>query len=219
MATITEAQPATTATIRAAGGKLRLNHPTRGYAVTQNPFAVWEVLPAVALAFAGLSIAMIYINDAGLATTAVGAFLVITLGLLLVPAVTQKGSLNLTHDGITFARGKDHFTAAWDEVVGIVNRRDAGLCLVMRNPQSTKQNWRMPGGFRVNASEAQLPLRFFGDRQFSILYDVRDRLPEETWRPALDQASRRPGWMILGVYAVTVAICGLAMYAVMLTVT
>ena len=219
MATTTEAPPTTAAEIQATGGKLRLNHPTRGYAVTRNPFAIWEVLPAVALTFAALSISMIYINDAGLARTAVGAFLVITLGLLLIPAVTQKGTLNLTHDGITFARGKDHFTAGWDQVVGIVNKRDAGLCLVMRNPQTTKQNWRMPGGFHANAEEAQLPLRYFGDRQFSILYDVRDRLPAEAWRPALDRASRRPGWMILAVYGATVAVCGLAMYSVMLTVT
>lgn len=219
MATMTEAPPTTAAAIRSETGRLRLNHPTRGYAITRNPFAVWEVLPAIALAFAGLSIAMIYVNDAGLARTAVGAFLIVALGMLLVPAVTQKGSLNLTHDGITFARGKDHFTAGWDQVVGIVDRRDAGLCLVIRNPQTTRPSWRLPGGFHANATEAQLPLRFFGDRQFSILYDIRDRLPDQAWRPAVDRVSRRPGWMILAVYAATVAICGLAMYAVMLTVT
>ncbi|MFN2582813.1 MAG: hypothetical protein ABR498_08755, partial [Candidatus Dormibacteria bacterium] len=123
------------------------------------------------------------------------------------------------HDGITFARGKHHFTAGWDQVVGVVNKRDAGLCLVMRNPQTTNQNWRMPGGFHVNGIEAQIPLRYFGDRQFSILYDIRDRLPEQAWRAALDKASKRPAWMILAVYGGTVAVCGLALYSTFLNLT
>ena len=78
--------------------------------------------------------AMTFINDATLATTAVGGFLMVTLGLLLIPAVSLKGSLSLTHDGITFERGKDHLTASWEQVQAIVNRRDAGLCLVIKDP-------------------------------------------------------------------------------------
>ncbi|MBV8194941.1 MAG: hypothetical protein JOY80_05380 [Candidatus Dormibacteraeota bacterium] len=217
MATITPVAPAAPAPSTAVvESRLRLTHPTRGYAMTRNPFAIWEVLPAITLTFAALAIAMTYINDPYNARTAIGAFLVVTLGLLLVPALTLKGTLNLTHDGITFARGKDHFTAGWDQVVGVVNRIDSGLAVEMRNPQSTKQSWRMAGGFRVTGSEAQIPLRYFGDRQFSILYDIRDRLPDQAWRPALDKASRRPVWMILAVYGASVVICGLALYVVML---
>ena len=139
--------------------------------------------------------------------------------LLLIPAVSLKGSLSLTHDGITFERGKHHLTASWEQVQGIVNRRDAGLCLVIKNPQTTRPDWRLPGGFGVSGGEARIPLRFFGDRQFSILYDIRDRLPESAWRPALEKAQARGTWRILAVYGGTVAVCGLALYAVMLVYT
>ena len=219
MTTASDMAPTTAAATRAEGGRLRLTHPTRGYAVTQNPFAIWEVLPVITLAFAGLAIAMTYISDAGNAEIALGAFAIVTLGMLLVPAVTLKGTFDLTHDGVAFVRGKDHFTAGWDQVKGIVNRRDAGLCLVFANPQTTRPNWRMPGGFHARADEAQLPLRYFGDRQFSILYDIRDRLPDDAWRPAVDRASRRPGWMIQADYAAIVAICCLAVYAVQLAIS
>ena len=211
--------PKSAALTREAFGQLRLTHPTRGYAVTRNPFAIWSILPGIALAFAALAMAMTFINDATLATTAVGGFLVVTLGLLLIPAVSLKGSLSLTHDGITFERGKDHLTASWEQVQGIVNRRDAGLCLVIKDPQTTRQSWRLPGGFGVSRDEARIPLRFFGDRQFSIVYDIRDRLPESAWRPALEQAQARGTWRILAVYGGTVAICGTALYAVMLATT
>jgi hypothetical protein len=211
--------PKSAALTREASGQLRLTHPTRAYAVTRNPFAIWSILPGIALAFAALAMAITFINDATLATTAVGGFLVVTLGLLLIPAVSLKGSLSLTHDGITFERGKDHLTASWEQVQGIVNRRDAGLCLVIKDPQTTRQSWRLPGGFGVSGGEARIPLRFFGDRQFSILYDIRDRLPESAWRPALEQAQPRGTWRILAVYAGTVAVCGTALYAVMLVTT
>ncbi|MFN2582495.1 MAG: hypothetical protein ABR498_07125, partial [Candidatus Dormibacteria bacterium] len=105
MATVTPmAPPAVRPAAAVVESKLRLTHPTRGYAVTRNPFAIWEVLPLIALEFIALAIAMIYVSDAANSQTAVGAFLVATLGTLLVPAVALKGSLNLTHDGITFAR-------------------------------------------------------------------------------------------------------------------
>jgi hypothetical protein len=59
----------------------------------------------------------------------------------------------------------------------------------------------------------------FGDRQFSILYDVRDRLPESAWRDAVERANARSTPRIQAVYAITVAICGAAMFAVMYAVT
>src|ERR1700737_3011314 len=125
MTTAQLAPPTTAPVTREVTGHLRLTHPTRGYAVTTNPFAISAILPSVTVAFIGLAVAMLYINDSYLAGIAVGAFVVITAGLMLIPAVALKGSLNLTHDGITFARGKQHLTAGWDQVTGLVNRRDA----------------------------------------------------------------------------------------------
>lgn len=220
MSTITPVVTPRTATLtREESGQLRLTHPTRGYAVTRNPFAVGAILPSLTLAFAALAAAMTFITDANLATDAVGGFVVVTLGLLLIPAVALKGSLSLTHDGITFERGKHHLTAGWEQVQGIEYRRDAGLSLVIRDAQTTRPAWRLPGGFGVRGGEARIPLRFFGDRQFSILYDIRDRLPEAAWRPALERAQARGTWRILAVYGGTVAASGLALYAVMLAVT
>jgi hypothetical protein len=220
MSTITPVVTPRAATLtREASGQLRLTHPTRGYAVTRNPFAIGAVLPSVTLAFAALAVAMVFITDAGLAVDAVGGFLVVTLGLLLIPAVALKGSLSLTHDGLTFERGKDHLTAGWDQVQGIAYRIDSGLSLVIKAPQTTRPAWRLPGGFAVRGGEARIPLRFFGDRQFSILYDIRDRLPEASWRPALEKAQARGTWRILAVYGGTVALSGLALYAVTLAVT
>jgi hypothetical protein len=195
-------------------GRYRLLQPSRGYAVTHNPFAVWEVLPTITLAFAGMAAAMLFISDSYLAGIAVGAFLVATLGVLLIPAVALKGSLNLTHEGVIFERGRHNLTASWSQVVGIANRRDCGLTLLLSNPQQTAPRMRLPGGFCAENGQARIPLRMFGDRQFSILYDIRDRLPEATWRPALEAASRRSTGRILAVYAATVAVCGLALFAV-----
>jgi hypothetical protein len=187
--------------------------------VTRNPFAISAILPATALTFAALAVAMLFINDSYLATIAVGAFVVVTTGLMLIPAVTLKGSLNLTHDGITFERGKQHLTAGWDQVTGVVNRRDAGLCLMIANPQQSTPRIRLAGGFSAQKGMAQIPLRMFGDRQFSILYDIRDRLPDAAWRPALERASRRSPTQILLVYGGIVAICGVALFGVMFAVT
>jgi len=219
MSTITPTAHPATATVTRVGGQLRLTHPTRGYAVTRNPFAIWQVLPLITLSFAGLALAMIYIGDAYLASLAVAAFMVVTAGLLLVPAVALKGSLNLTHDGITFERGKQHLTAAWDQVTGLVTRSGPGLCLQIKRAQQTTPIIKLPGGFSARNGDVCIPLRMFGDRQFSILYDIRDRLPEQSWRAVLVQASSRPQWLIPVVYASTVAVCGLAMFAVMYAVT
>jgi hypothetical protein len=210
---------AATATVTRVGGQLRLTHPDRGYAVSRNPFVIWAILPSITLAFAGLAVAMAYITDAYVASIAVSGFLVIAAGLLLVPAVALKGSINLTHDGIAFERGKHHLTAGWDQVTGIVYRRGAGLCLVLRDPQQTIASIKLPGGFYARNEEANIPLRMFGDRQFSILYDVRDRLPESAWREAVERANTRSTPRIQAVYAITVAICGVAMFAVMYAVT
>jgi hypothetical protein len=212
------APPAATPITRSVNGELRLTYPTRGYAVTRNPFAIWSVLPVITLAFAGLAISLAVTSDRLTIMTALGAFLVVATGILAIPAVALKGSLNLTHDGLTFERGKDHLTASWDEITGLAYRRDAGLCLTVRGQDQTRPDWKLPGGFRAADGVAQIPLRYFGDRQFSILYDVRDRLREGTWRPALERAERatRSTWRNHLVYAGAVAAGGLAVYAVYL---
>jgi len=222
MASLAPFAPTTTAPLtRSVNGQLRLTYPTRGYAVTRNPFSVWWVLPSLTLTFAALAIAMTVITDQFQAITAVSAFAVVAAGLLLIPSVALKGSLNLTHDGITFERGKDHMTVGWDQVTGLIYRKDAGLCLTIFAQQQTKATWTMPGGFRAAGSVAQIPLRFFGDRQFSILYDIRERLPERTWRPALEhaEAQTRPTWRCEAVYAGVVAISGIAIFSSYLAIT
>jgi len=200
---------------RRVNGELRLTYPTRGYAVTGNPFVIWSVLPTVTLAFAALAMAVSVMSDGLQLTTALAAFLVVTVGMLLIPAVALKGSINLTHDGVTFERGRHHLTADWNDVTGLAYRRDAGLCLTIRRAEQTKRNWSMPGGFHAGGGTAQIPLRFFGDRQFSILYDIRDRLPTELWRPALERAERsaRSTLRCQLVYGAVVAVGGLAVFA------
>lgn len=202
-------------------GQLRLTYPTRGYSVTRNPFAIWSILPLVTVAFAGLAITVMATSDQLVIYTALGAFLVMTAGLMLIPSVVLKGSLNLTHDGLTFERGKHHLTAGWDEVTGLVFKRDAGLCLTTKSQQQTKTSWKLPGGFRAENGIAQIPLRFFGDRQFSILYDIRERLNENTWRPALEQAEHATRSTVRCdlVYAGAVAIGGVAVFSSYLSVT
>lgn len=211
--------PTTTPVSRSASGQLRLLIPTRDYAVTRNPFAIPAILPLVTLTFAALALAMAVISDAYLSTIVVAAFATVTVSLLAIPAVALKGSINLTHDGISFVRGKQHLTAGWDQVTGIVYRFQTGLCLMIRNPLQSTPRMRLPGGFHAQGGEARIPLRLFGDRQFSILYDIRDRLPEAAWRPALEAASKRSKWRILSVYGLTVACAGAAIFAVMYTVT
>ena len=221
--------PSTAPVSRSVNGQLRLTYPTRGYAVSRNPFAIWSILPLVTAAFVGMAIAEFYgdfqlgipwFGNTTYATSLTAiVFAVVTCGLMLIPAVSLKGSLNLTHDGITFERGKQHFTAGWDQVTGLTYRRDAGLCLEVSNPQITTKSIRVPGGLYADATHAQVPLRFFGDRQFSILYDIRDRLPQERWMPAVQQVNERPSWMNLAIYAAAVAIGVGAMVAVTLVIT
>jgi hypothetical protein len=147
------------------------------------------------------------------------AFTILALGLLLIPAVTLKGSLNLTHDGVTFERGKDHLTAGWDQVTGLIYRRDSGLCMTMKGAQQTRPSMRLPGGFNATNGDVRIPLRMFGDRQFSILYDIRERLPEASWLPAVEQVKERSPLMNLAIYAGVVLVSAGAMIAVAITVS
>jgi hypothetical protein len=213
---------------KSVNGRLRLTYPTRGYAVSRNPFVVWAVLPSITMAFIGLAIAEFFgddtvvINWLGNSTVTsitVIAFVIVVLGLLLIPAVALKGSLNLTHDGVTFERGRDHLTAGWDQVTGLLYRRDAGLCLAMEGAQQTRPSLRLPGGFNATKGSVRIPLRMFGDRQFSILYDVRDRLPEQSWLPAVQKVKDRSPRMTLAVYAAVVLVCAGAMIAVAIAVS
>jgi hypothetical protein len=229
MATVAPVHTPTAAPVtRSVNGRLRLTYPTRGYAVSRNPFAIWAVLPLITLAFAGLAIAehfgdytvgLSWFGASSTVSLTVAAFVIAALGLLLVPAVALKGSLNLTHDGVTFERGKQHLTAGWEQVTGLVYRRDAGLCLTMTGAQQTAARMRLPGGFDATGGIVRIPLRMFGDRQFSILYDLRDRLPEATWLPAVQKVRERSPWMNLAIYAAVVLISSAAIIAVALAVT
>jgi hypothetical protein len=204
-------------------GRLRLTHPTRGYAVTRNPFAIPAILPLVTLAFAALAIAEHFgdyqvtlsaFGNVSATSITVAAFLIISCGILLIPAVALKGSLNLTHDGVTFERGSEHLTASWKEVTGLVHRFDSGLCLTFEGAQQTRPTMRLPGGFSAVNGSVRIPLRMFGDRQFSIIYDLRDRLPEASWLPALHSVEQRSVMRNLAVYSAAVLIGVGAMAAV-----
>jgi hypothetical protein len=228
MATTTHLRAQAAAPItRPVNGRMRLTYPTRGYAVTRNPFTVGAVLPLITLAFVGLAAAQLagdrfvtlgWFGNFTPVSVSVAVFAIVTLGLLLIPAVTLKGSLNLTHDGITFERGKDHLTAGWDQVTGLVHRRDAGLCLTMAGAEQTRSRIRLPGGFNATAGDVRIPLRMFGDRQFSIIYDVRERLPEATWLPALQSVRERSPRLNLAVYATVMLISAGAVIAVAISV-
>ena len=220
--------PTTQPVTRSVNGRLRLTYPTRGYAVTRNPFAIWAILPLVTLTFIGLALAefigddTVVVNWFGNTTVTsvtVVAFATVALGLMLIPAVTLKGSLNLTHDGVTFERGRDHLTASWDQVTGLVYRRDAGLCMTMAGASQTRRSLRLPGGFNATDGNVRIPLRMFGDRQFSILYDIRERLPEQSWLPAVQQVKDRSPLMNLAIYAGVVLISSGAMIAVAVAVS
>lgn len=224
--------PTTAPLTRTGTGRLRLTHPTRGYAVTRNPFAIWSILPLVVLCFVGLALAeffgdhQVFIdplasllqNHNSIDVTLV-VFLIATLGLLAIPAMTLKGSLNLTHDGVTFEHGKNHVTAGWEQVAGLRWRFDSGLCLILEGAQQSKSRIRLPGGFNATDGTVRIPLRMFGDRQFSILYDLRDRLPEATWLPALKKVRERGPRMNLAIYAGTVLFGAGAIVAVALNIS
>lgn len=205
--------PTTTPTVAPAtkrvNGELRLTYPTRGYAVSRNPFTIGAILPAIVLSFCGLAIWNWVGEDVVLTggspsfavmDITVVTFIIVTLGLLLIPAMTLHGSINLTHDGITFEHGNENFTAAWDQVQGLEYRRDCGLCLVLTNPQQTKPVIKMPGGLFAGGGVARIPLRMFGDRMYSIIYDIRDRVPMANYQPALSAVHERSALNIQLVY-------------------
>ena len=182
---------AETVVTRELVGRPALTLPTRTYAVTTNPFAIAAVLPAIVLTFIATEIALLAGADTQVLASA--AFFV-TAGLLLIPAITLKGSITLTDDGISFERGQDHLHAAWRDISGLSYRTDCGLCISLHGQTQSKPRWKLPGGFgAVEGDSATIPLRMFGDRQFSVLYDLRDRLPESATMPALEQASSRDG--------------------------
>jgi hypothetical protein len=183
--------------------KLSLLYPTRDYHVTRNPFAIAAVLPLLVAAFIGLDLAVLAGVDQ---VVACGAFLVVTTGLLAISATTLRGSLVMNHDGITFHRGKEHFTASWDDVTGITYRQGAGLCLEMTGVQQSVPKMRAPGGFSGVNGVVSLPLRLFGDRQHAMLYDIRDRLPSTAIDDAVKQASTWTTKRCLIAYAGVTAI-------------
>ncbi len=193
------AQPAIA---RRSGAELLLSQPTRGYSVSRNPFTIPAILPGVIAAVVLLGVAIAAGADP---LVACGGFVVLTAGLLLIPAVVLRGSLLVGHDGVTMERGRDHLTAAWEEIEGLRWNALTGLSLVLRGQHQTRPAWKLPGGFRaVEGEGAVIPLRFFGDRQYSMIYDIRERVPEGAWMPAVEQASGRRSTRCLVVYGAVV---------------
>jgi hypothetical protein len=84
----------------------------------------------------------------------------------------------------------------------------------MAGAQQTTTPMRLPGGFNATDGAVRIPLRMFGDRQFSILYDIRDRLPETSWLPAVQRVRDRSPGVNLVIYAAVVLISAGAMIAV-----
>ena len=58
-------------------------------------------------------------------------------------------SLNLTHDGITFERGKDFLTADRAYVSGLSYKSDCGLCGTFEGAAQSRPDTKRPGGFRA----------------------------------------------------------------------
>ena len=204
VATASQARAAVNAGVRTElVGRSLLTAPTRTYAVTTNPFAIPVVLPALVLCFIGAEIALLAGANANVLA---GTFLFATAGILLIPAVILRGTLTVTDTGITFERGKDTMSAAWRDVTSLTWRQDCGLCMSVAGQKQTKQDWKLPGGFRaIDGDYARIPMRMFGDRQYAMLYDIRDHLPETATMPALEKASSRGG-LKLYLYGAVVVI-------------
>ncbi len=202
---------------RVAQPRLNLVHPTRAYSVTGNPFAVSAILPLLLATFLGVELAVVFNADPVVTS---GALMIVAMGLLLIPAVAMRGNITLSHEGISFVRGKHHLTADWNHVAGLVAHADSGVCIEILKPEMDVARIKGPGGLRADRGDrAYIPLRYFGDRRYSILYDIRERLPEQRWKDVLSRASERGTTRIQIVYGLTVAICGLALFATMYAVT
>ncbi len=187
------------------------------YSVSRNPFGIAAVLPLIIFAFIGLEVGVLY----NVATDQLlGAFMIVSTGLLLIPAVVLRGDVTFDDEGIQLRYGKRSITAPWNCVQGLSFRRDCGVCVVLKGQTQTAERIRIPGGLEATrGGEAFIPLRFFGDRRFAILYEIRDRVPAGAWQNALANerppSSRRP----LLVYGLTVLFGAAAMIAVAIAET
>jgi hypothetical protein len=201
------AKPVATTSGSSAGTRapMTIAQYSQMYTVSRNPFGPAAILPALVLAFLALEIGLIYnwsINEL------LGGFLIICTGLLLVPAVALRGSITFDDQGITFRNGKKSITATWNQVTGLTYDRDSGVCVSLKGQTQSQPVIRSAGGLRAAEGEAVIPIRYFGDRRFAILYEIRDRVPESAWREALSHAespaSKRPliiyaGVVLLGI--------------------
>jgi hypothetical protein len=144
-----------------------------------------------------------------------GAFLTLTCGWMLIPAVVLRGSVHLSHDGIVFERGKDLVTADWTQATGLEYKSDCGVCLTLVGAVQSRPDIKLPGGFRAKGGAVQIPLRMFGDRQYSILYDILDQVPEAQVQNALKMATRWTTRKSQAIYAGMVAFSAAALIVVM----
>ena len=194
------------------------------YAVSRNPFGLALILPLIVFSFIGLEAVLLIVIAWGdfnyaSAKTILTGFLIITTGLMLIPAVVLRGYITFDDKGIEMRYAKQRLAATWDKVAGLTYERDSGVCVLLKGQEQSQPKITVAGGLRAReGGEAVIPIRFFGDRRFAILYEVRDRVPESAWKHALQQAqpggSRRP----LIIYALTVAFGAACMVAVAIAV-
>ena len=176
------------------------------YGVTGNPFAIPLVLPLIAAAVLAMDVAMLLNADPRAAS---GGLLVFVCGLLLIPALVQRGRLDINGDGLTFTNKNNVVTGDWQNVA-ITNDDYCGPCITIYNPaMSATKDQHMPGGFEATKASTKIPFRLFGDRRFSILYDMEYHVPDNRWQDALEAAGR---WETNSrvIYAVVTAVCCLA---------
>ena len=183
-------------------GPLTIAQYSQLYAVSRNPFGLAAILPLILFAFIGLEIGLLANIDVD---KLLGGFMIVSTGLLLIPAVVLKGFITFDDKGINMRFGKQTLSASCDKVAVLTYEQDSGVCVLLKGQTQSRPKIRVAGGLHAeDGGEAIIPIRFFGDRRFAILYEVRDRVPESAWKHALQQAqpgsSRRP----LIIYGLTV---------------
>lgn len=174
------------------------------------------ILPLLTFAFLGLAFGLIFDWPV---QESVAAFLLITLGLLLIPAMTLRGDATLNDEGLTFRSGRQTISATWAQVSGLVYRPDCGICIHTRGQTQSPTVIKAPGGLSARDGEGFIPVRYFGDRRFAIMYEIRDHIPDAAWRRSLDATQPDSALHPRFVYALAVAFSILSVAAVVIAQT
>ena len=221
--------PATTSTPSGAGvasafrhglGHVSIRDSRRAYALSGSPFTVPAILPLITLAFIGTALTVSLASvDLGTMLPLLGGLTVICAGLLLIPAVSVRGTVSTTDRGIAFsctnraiiggnggrlpARGEHIVAAPWQRV-SLFTDFTGGLCLRMRAPEVLGGDFSMPGGLEIRTGrDAILPLRMLGDRKFAVIDAIRDNVEAAAWEPALEHSGARSRTASRLVYGLT----------------